>query len=64
MVAWQVPVREDFPRGLKYSFQYMDAGGNTLLRYDNAIYHLDVGRHHTPEAERYRFNRVSDSTVP
>jgi hypothetical protein len=25
MVAWQVPVTEDFPQGLKYSFQYMDA---------------------------------------
>ena len=46
MVAWQVPVSEDFPQGLKYSFQYMDADGGTLLRYDNAPYHLDVGRHH------------------
>jgi len=46
MVAWQVPVRENFPQGLKYSFQYMDADGNTLLRYDNAPYHLGVGRHH------------------
>ena len=25
MVAWQVPVSEDFPQGLKYSFQYMNA---------------------------------------
>ena len=31
MVAWQVPVSEDFPQGLKYSFQYMNADGNTLL---------------------------------
>jgi hypothetical protein len=46
MVAWQVPVSEDFPQGLKYSFQYMDADGDTLLRYDNSPYHLDVGRHH------------------
>jgi hypothetical protein len=23
MVAWQVPASEDFPKGLKYSFQYM-----------------------------------------
>jgi hypothetical protein len=35
-----------FCRGLTYSFQYMDANGDTLLRYDNAPYHLDVGRHH------------------
>lgn len=53
MVAWQVPVSEDFPQGLKYSFQYMDANGETVLRYDNAPYHLDVGRHHrhTPEGD-------------
>jgi hypothetical protein len=46
MLAWKVPVSEDFPQGLKYSFQYMDADGATLLRYDNSPYHLDVGRHH------------------
>lgn len=46
MVAWQVPVSEDFPEGLKYSFQYMDADSDTLLRYDNSPYHLDIGQHH------------------
>ncbi len=53
MVAWQVPVSEDFPQGLKYSFQYMDADGDTVLRFDNSPYHLDVGRHHrhTPDGE-------------
>jgi hypothetical protein len=35
MVAWQVPVSEELPQRLKYSFQYMDAAGDTLLRYDN-----------------------------
>jgi len=39
MVAWQVPASEDFPTELKYSFQYMDANGNTLLRYDNSLPH-------------------------
>ncbi|GAA0283792.1 DUF6516 family protein [Halobacterium noricense] len=31
----------------------MDADGDTLLRYDNTPYHLDVGRHHrhTPDDE-------------
>jgi hypothetical protein len=53
MVAWQVPESEDFPEGLKYSFQYMDADGETLLRYDNSPYHRDVGRHHrhTPDGD-------------
>ncbi|GAA0723820.1 hypothetical protein J2744_001270 [Halorubrum trapanicum] len=31
---------------MKYSFQYMDADGDTPLRYDNAPHHRDVGRHH------------------
>lgn len=64
MVAWQVPVSEDFPQGLKYSFQYMTADGDTLLRYDNSPYHLDVGRHHrhTPEGEikKLEFTGLSD----
>jgi hypothetical protein len=64
MVAWQVPVSEDFPHGLKYSFQYMAADGNTLLRYDNAPYHLDVGRHHRhpPEGDitKLEFSGLSD----
>lgn len=53
MVAWQVPVSENFPQGLKYSFQYMDADGDSRLRYDNSPYHLDVGRHHrhTPDGD-------------
>lgn len=53
MEAWHVPESEEFPQGLKYSFQYMDADGDTLLRYDNTPYHLDVGRHHrhTPDGE-------------
>jgi hypothetical protein len=35
-VAWQVPASDEFPDGLRYSFQYTDADGDTLLRYDNA----------------------------
>ncbi|GGJ13385.1 hypothetical protein GCM10008995_24050 [Halobellus salinus] len=64
MVAWQVPVSEDFPQGLKYSFQYMDADGGTLLRYDNSPHHPDIGRHHrhTPERNitRLEFTGLSD----
>lgn len=64
MVAWQIPASEEFPQELKYSFQYMDATGNTLLRYDNTPYHLDVGRHHrhTPDGnvEPLAFTGLSD----
>lgn len=64
MIAWEVPASEDFPQGLKYSFQYMDADGNTLLRYDNAPYHLDIGQHHrhSPDDEitKLEFTGLSD----
>ncbi len=58
------PGVEDFPQGLKYSFQYMEADRDTLLRYDNAPYHLDVGRHHRrpPEGDitKLEFTGLSD----
>jgi len=64
MVAWQVPASDDFPEGLKYSFQYMDAEGTTLLRFDNAPHYLNIGRHHrhTPEGdiEELAFTGLSD----
>lgn len=64
MVAWQVPATKNFPQGLKYSFQYMYADGNTLLRYDNSPYHLDIGRHHRhpPEGDitELEFTGISD----
>lgn len=46
MVAWSVPSSDDYPEGVKYSFQYMDAD-------DDAPYHTDVARHHrhTPDGE-------------
>lgn len=53
MVAWSVPESDAFPEGIKYCFQYMDADGDTLLRFDNAPHHTDVGHHrrHTPTGD-------------
>lgn len=63
MVAWQVPESEDYPEGVKYSFQYMDADGDTLLRYDNAPHHPDIGQHHrhthTGEVTKLNFTGLS-----
>ncbi|MDL5363888.1 DUF6516 family protein [Halalkalicoccus sp. NIPERK01] len=43
---------------------YGIADGNSLLRYDNSPYHLDVGRHHrhTPEGAitKLEFTGLSD----
>lgn len=51
MIATAVPVSDDYPEGVKYRFQYMDASDDLLLRYDNFPHHPDVDRHHyhTPD---------------
>lgn len=51
MVALSVPSSDDYPEGIKYRFQYMDANGQTLLRFDNFHDHPGVDRHHyhTPD---------------
>lgn len=46
MKVLQVPQSDDYPLGLKYSFQYMAADGTTLLRFDNYPYHPNVSTHH------------------
>jgi hypothetical protein len=45
-LAWDVPVSEEFPAGLKYSFQYLGPADEEVLRYDNANDSLNVGNHH------------------
>lgn len=45
-VAWAVPESEEFPEGVKYSFQYLGPANEELLRYDNANDAHGVGRHH------------------
>lgn len=46
VVAHRVPESDDFPNGIKYSFQAMDRDtGETLLRYDNSN-DSHVSRHH------------------
>lgn len=45
-VAWAVPVDDEFPESVKYSFQYLGPGDEQILRYDNADDAHGVGRHH------------------
>lgn len=50
--AYRIPVSEDYPRGIKYSFQNYDPEtGKTLLRYDNYSEHSG-SRHHKHHGER------------
>jgi hypothetical protein len=45
--AFRAEDNPEFPSGVKYRFQAHDpATGRTVLRYDNAPTHPDVGRHH------------------
>lgn len=44
--AWSVPESDRYPEGVKYSFQYGNTAGETVIRYDNFPDHPDIGRHH------------------
>jgi hypothetical protein len=46
LVAYEVPVSERFPDGVKYRFQYVGAGGEPTLRFDNFPDHPDTPLHH------------------
>jgi hypothetical protein len=44
--AWSVPESDRYPDGVKYSLQYGDYDGNTIIRYDNFPDHPDAAHHH------------------
>jgi hypothetical protein len=44
--AYIVEPDEHFAEGVKYSFQYCDANGENILRYDNARHSTNIPRHH------------------
>ena len=45
-IVWSVSEGDEFPEGLKYSFQYLGPADEEILRYDNANDAHGVGRHH------------------
>lgn len=44
--AWSVPESDRYPDGVKYSLQYGDYDGSTIIRYDNFPDHPDAAHHH------------------
>lgn len=44
--AWRVPESGRYPEGLKYSMQYGNVAGETVVRYDNFPDHPDAAHHH------------------
>jgi hypothetical protein len=46
ITAYRVPVSDRYPDGIKYSMQYGNAAGETIVRYDNFPDHPDAAHHH------------------
>lgn len=51
VVAWQVPESDRYPEGIKYSMQYGNVAGETIVRYDNFPDHPGASRHHRHQAD-------------
>ncbi|WEL16787.1 Uncharacterized protein SVXHr_0608 [Halorhabdus sp. SVX81] len=49
--AYRVPESDRYPEEIKYSMQYGNAAGETILRYDNFPDHPDTARHHKHTAD-------------
>jgi len=54
--AFRVPESDRYPDGTKYSMQYGNAAGETIIRYDNFPDHPDASHHHKHLAD----GRVDD----
>lgn len=46
-----VPTSDRYPEGVKYSMQYGNAAGETIIRYDNFPDHPDAATHHKHRAD-------------
>jgi len=51
VTAWDVPPSERYPDGVKYSMQYGNAAGETIIRYDNFPDHPEAPTHHKHTAD-------------
>ena len=51
ITAYQVPMSDRYPEGIKYSMQYGNAAGETIIRYDNFPDNPDAAHHHKHRAD-------------
>jgi hypothetical protein len=51
VVAYTVPESDRYPEGIKYSMQYGNIAGETLIRYDNYPDHPGAAHHHKHTAD-------------
>lgn len=49
--AYRVPESDRYPEEIKYSMQYGNAAGETIIRYDNFPDHPGVAHHHKHHAD-------------
>lgn len=49
--AFRVPESDRYPEGIKYSMQYGNAAGETIVRYDNFPDHPDAAHHHVHRSD-------------
>lgn len=57
--AWSVPQTRRTPEGIKYSFVYVDSGGNRLVCYDNA-HGKGHHRHEGKKEQEFPFISLED----
>lgn len=51
VTAWRVAESDRYPEGVKYSMQYGNVAGETIIRFDNFPDHPDASPHHTVDGE-------------
>jgi hypothetical protein len=49
--AFRVPESDRYPEGIRYSMQYGNAAGETIVRYDNFPDHPGASQHHKHRAD-------------
>ena len=62
ITAYEVPTSDRYPEGIKYSMQYGNAAGETIIRYDNFPDHPDAAHHHIVLTEPSSMSTSMDSS--
>ncbi|MFB6189720.1 MAG: DUF6516 family protein, partial [Halapricum sp.] len=61
--AHRVPPSNRYPDGVKYSMQYGNAAGETIVRYDNFPDPPDVTHHHSPIQMKCDFENYAEISL-
>ena len=64
ITAYRVPESDRYPEGVRYSMQYGNAAGETIVRYDNFPDHPGAAHHHKHRSDGSVEDIDSDSRIP